>query len=97
MKSDHFDIDAVEHYDLLSKKEKWIEFVTHFRLSMYNRGVACGAKTILEKMSTVDIKPLPSISTINKILREQCLTHGRTGFYEGDYDNSNSYSVKEIV
>ena len=97
MKSNYFDIDTVEYHDLLSKKEKWIELVTHFRLSLYNRGVACGAKIILEKMSTECIKPLPSISTINKILSEQCLTHDRTGYYEEDYDDSNRYSVKEII
>lgn len=33
-----------------------------------------------------NMKPLPSISTINRILREQYLTHRRIGYYEGDYE-----------
>jgi len=95
--NNYFNNDGAEQYDLLSKKEKWVEIVTHFRLSLYNKGVACGTKTILEKMTEEYIKPLPSISTINKILREQCLTHGRTGYYEEDYDNSNSCPIKDII
>jgi hypothetical protein len=97
MKNNHFDSDTAETYDLLSKKEKWIELVTHFRLSLYNKGVACGEKTILEKMTEEYIRSLPSISTISKILGEQCLTHGRTGYYEEDYDNSNSCPMKDII
>ncbi len=95
--NDYFDNEAEKPYESLSKKEKWIELVTFFRLSLYSQSVACGAKVILEKMSTEYIKPLPSISTISKILREQCLTHGRTGYYEEDYDYSNSYPMKDII
>ncbi len=97
MKNNYFDNEIEKPYGSLSKKEKWIELVTFFRLSLYCRSVPCGAKVILEKMTEEYIKPLPSISTINKILREQCLTHGRTGYYEEDYDNSNSCPIKDII
>jgi len=97
MKNNYLNNKTVEQYASLNKNKKWIELVTFFRLSLYNQGVACGAKTILEKMTEEYIRPLPSISTINKIIREQYLTNGRTGYYEEDYDNSNSYSVKEII
>lgn len=97
MKNNYFDNEAEKPYDSLSKKEKWIELVTIFRLSLYSQSVACGAKVLLEKMTEENINPLPSIFTINKILKEQCLTHGRTGYYKEDYDYSNSYPMKEII
>jgi hypothetical protein len=84
MKINYFDNNASEQYDLLCQKDKWIELVTLFRLSLYNKEVPCGAKAILEVMDEENINPLPSISTIYRILREQCLTHSRTGYYEGD-------------
>jgi hypothetical protein len=91
MKINYFDTDAAEQYDLLCQKDKWIELVTHFRLSLYNKEVPYGSKAILERMKKENVKPLPSISTINKILKEQCLTNGRTGYYEEDYN------IKEAV
>lgn len=85
MKINYLDKDASEQYESLCQKDKWIELVTLFRLSLYNKEVQHGAKAILEKMREENVKPLPSISTINNILKEQCLTNGRTGYYEGDY------------
>lgn len=90
MKINYFDNDAAEQYDLLCQKDKWIELVTHFRLSLYNKEVPHGSKAILERMKEENVKPLPSISTINKILKEQCLTNGRTGYYEEDYDTKEA-------
>jgi len=90
MKINYLDKDASEQFEMLSQKDKWIEFVTNYRLSLYNRGVVFGAKAILESMREENIKPLPSISTINRILKEQCLTNGRTGYYEED-------DIKEAV
>lgn len=90
-KINYYDKDAAEQYELLSQKDKWIELVTLYRLSLYNKEVSHGAKAILEIMGEENIKPLPSISTINKILKEQCLTNSRTGYYEGDY------YIKEVV
>jgi len=48
-------------------------------------------------MTEENVSPLPSVSTISKILREQYLTNGRTGYYEEDYDYSNSYQMKDII
>jgi len=42
----------------------------------------CGAKEIKNKMGTDDIKPVPSESTIVRILSHNGLTYGRTEFYE---------------
>ena len=91
MKINYFDNDVAEQYDLLCQKDKWIELVTLYRLSLYNKEVSHGSKAILERMREENINPLPSISTINRILKEQCLTNGRTGYYEEDYN------IKEVI
>lgn len=89
MKSDYISDNAVEQFDALTDREKSVEIITFYRLHLYNRGVPCGAKAIRDKMSEENIKPLPSVSSISRILREQCLTHGRTGYYEEDYYNKD--------
>ena len=55
------------------------------RLYLYNRGLPCGAQAIRRRMERQGIQPLPSISTINRILSRNCLTHRRTGYYPEDY------------
>ncbi len=59
----------------------WIESI---RLHLYNRGLPCGPKAIIEhsKKESPEIE-LPSKSTISRILREKGLTYGRTGDYIG--------------
>jgi putative transposase len=56
------------------------EIVKMIRLGLYNRGLNCGAKAIKNKMEENDIEPVPSESTIGRILSRHRLTHGRTGF-----------------
>jgi len=51
------------------------------RLHLYNRSVPCGAQAIRNRLQQEGICPLPSLSTINRILRRHGLTHGRTGHY----------------
>ena len=56
------------------------------RLRLYNRGLACGAKAIWRQLDKKGIGPLPSVSTIGRILSRNYLTHRRTGYYPEDYD-----------
>jgi len=54
------------------------------RLHLYNRDVPCGAQAIrrqLEQMHDTIVSPLPSLTTINRILHRNNLTHRRTGNY----------------
>jgi putative transposase len=51
------------------------------RLSLYNRGRSCGAHAILKELAELHVRPLPSLSTIKRILTRRGLTHGRTGHY----------------
>ena len=54
------------------------------RLHLYNRGIPCGAKAIRKLLDQQGVRPLPSVSTIKRILSRNCLTYGRTGSYPGD-------------
>ncbi len=61
-------------------REEIKEIVKMIRLELYNQGLCCGTKAIKNKMEDEDIEPLPSESTIGRILSHNGLTHGRTGF-----------------
>ena len=63
-------------------REEIKEIVKIIRMELYNNGLFCGAKAIKKKMEKDDIEPVPSESTIGRILSRNGLTHGRTGFYE---------------
>ena len=52
------------------------------RLSLYNKGVFCGAQAILWELESQGVQPLPSVRTINRILSRHELTYRRTGRYE---------------
>jgi putative transposase len=58
--------------------EKIVEMV---RLNLYNKGVFCGNQAIQWEMNDMEIQPIPSLSTIGRILRRRELTHRRTGRY----------------
>jgi len=62
--------------------EEMEEIVIMIRLHLYNRDLPCGAKAIRQQLEDARETPLPSLSTINRILRRNALTHGRTGHYE---------------
>jgi hypothetical protein len=51
------------------------------RLHLYNRGVPCGAQAIRQTLAQKEIRPLPSLSSIHRILSRHGLTHRRTGCY----------------
>ncbi len=57
------------------------EIVIMERLYLYNRDLPCGAQAIRNRLQQEEISPLPSLSTINRILSSNCLTHRRTGYY----------------
>lgn len=57
------------------------QIVVMQRLYLYNRGLPCGAKAIRLTLIQISLLPLPSESTIKRILSKNGLTHHRTGFY----------------
>jgi putative transposase len=58
--------------------EKIVEMV---RLNLYNKGLFCGNQAIQWEMIDMEVQPVPSLSTIGRILRRRELTHRRTGRY----------------
>jgi putative transposase len=58
--------------------EKIVEMV---RLNLYNKGYFCGNQVIQWELIDMGVQPLPSLSTIGRILRRRELTHRRTGRY----------------
>jgi transposase InsO family protein len=58
------------------------EIVKMVRLNLYNQDLFCGAQAISWELEDLDVKPLPSLRTINRILKRHELTHRRTGKYE---------------
>ncbi len=58
--------------------EKIVEMV---RLNLYNKGLFCGNQAIQWEMLDMEVQPVPSLSTIGRILRRRELTHRRTGRY----------------
>ena len=60
------------------------QIVIMVRLNLYNRQLPCGAQAIrryLQHLEDTIVTPLPSLSTINRILSRNGLTHRRTGHY----------------
>ena len=63
-------------------KKEIEEIVKLVRLELYNRGLYCGTGAIKKRLEEYyGINPLPSESTIGRILSRYGLTYGRTGFY----------------
>jgi len=58
------------------------EVVKLIRLNLYNRDLFCGAQAIHWEMEELGVRPLPSIRTVNRIIRRHGLTRRRTGIYE---------------
>lgn len=58
------------------------EIIKMVRLELYNQGIGCGSRAIKKRLEKFyQIEPLPSESTIGRVLSNHGLTHGRTGFY----------------
>lgn len=64
-------------------KKEIEEIVKMVRLELYNSDLFCGSKAIKKRLEEYyEINPLPSESTIGRILSRHGLTHGRTGIYQ---------------
>ena len=58
------------------------QIVEVVRWSLYNKDVFCGSEAIRWELEDMNVQPLPSRSTIGRILHRRGLTHRRTGRYE---------------
>ncbi len=66
---------------LLYSPDELKELIILTRFSLYNRNARCGARAIRTELRSLDIRPLPSLSFIGRVLRMNGLTYRRTGFY----------------
>ena len=73
--------DNVRPRDLPYSQDEIKELVILTRLCRYNRSNRCGAKAIRRQLQSLHIRPLPSLSFIGRVLREEGLTYRRTGNY----------------
>ena len=85
MKNEIIEINTASEFDCLAEHEKMIVYISFFRLNLYDNGVHCGPRAIQNKLLDENLTPVPSISTIARVLKSQCLTNGRTGYYQEDY------------
>ena len=69
---------------ILQNKEHRDEIIEYVRLDLYNKDLPCGALAMIKKMKELEIMPIPSPATINRVLRERYLTHRRMGYYPGE-------------
>ena len=61
------------------------QIVVMVRLELYHKGLPCGPKALRKRLDEHEVlKPLPSERAIARILSRNGLTHGRTGWYEGE-------------
>ena len=75
--------DCLSDYNPMCTRQEIEEIVVFVRLELYNRDLPCGPKAIRKRLDVFYlVKPLPSESTIARILAKRCLTHGRTGCYK---------------
>jgi putative transposase len=70
--------------DFYRTREEIEQIVILQRLHLYNKGLPCGAKAIQNLLFEQCVLPLPSLSTIKRILSRNCLTYRRTGYYPED-------------
>lgn len=66
-------------------RQDMVECIKMERLHLYNRGMPCGAKMVLQRLKKCGMQKLPSVSFVSKVLRENFLTNCRTGYYREDY------------
>lgn len=58
------------------------EIVEMVRLGLYNKGFSYGNQAIQWELEKMEVRPVPSLRTISRILCRRDLTHRRTGEYE---------------
>jgi len=71
------------------------QLVVFVRLAQYNRGLTCGAAVLRRLLDEhYRVRPLPSVRTIGDILTRHGLTHGRTGWYDGEDPDRSLAAVR---
>jgi hypothetical protein len=64
--------------------EEIAQIVVMERLHCYNHDLPCGASALRIRLRDQGVQPLPSVKWIGQALTRYGLTHGRTGWYQGE-------------
>jgi len=75
------------------------EAVKRVRLELYNQNLFCGSQAIRGELEDLGVKSLPSLRTIDRILKRNDLTNRRTGRYQAKgtpYPKLEGYSLNEV-
>jgi transposase len=78
----HVDQSRAPHSHSRQLPEEVTEAVKLVRLHLYNQGLFCGAQAISWELEALQVAPLPSLRTINRIVQREGLRHRRTRRYE---------------
>lgn len=71
------------------------QIVVMVRLNRYNRGISCGAAALHQVLKEhYSLRPLPSVRKIGEILTRHGLTNRRTGWYEGEEQESEPVAIR---
>jgi hypothetical protein len=76
--------DTFSFYPVPLTPRQLEEAVVFQRLHLYNRLQPCGAAALQRHLRNLGVEPLPSVSSIGRVLAKHCLTYGRTGYYPED-------------
>jgi hypothetical protein len=68
--------DTFSKYPSTLTIEEIESVVKYERLDLYNHLKPCGAKALREHLINLEIENVPSVSTIERILKKQDLTNG---------------------
>jgi len=75
------------------------EAIKSVRLELYNQGLFCGAQAIRGELEDRGIQSLPSLRTIERILKRNDLTNRRTGRYQAKgtpYPKLEGYALNQV-
>lgn len=74
------------------------DIIEMVRLHLYNYGLPCGPKAIALYLKEYEyLHPIPSYSTIARILKKRCLTHKRTGYYPEEHIPYVHYDGNSVI
>jgi putative transposase len=76
------ELSRAPHHNPREMSQEVVEAVKLARLRLYNQGLFCGAQAVSWELVDLGLSPIPSLSTISRIISREGLTHRRTGRYE---------------
>ena len=80
-----YDDLTTSNYPALLTREQMESVIKLERLELYNHEKPCGAKTLWLHLQSLEIRNLPSISTIGRMMGKQGLINESASYYSREY------------